>query len=299
MDDTRGQLLLSYLGVVVCYRPRWLVWENVPGVLSSHGGRDFGAFLGSLAKLGYGFAYRVLDAQYFGVPQRRRRVFVVGCLGDWRRAAAVLFERESLRGDSPPSRESRKGTTGVAAPGIIAFDGQNLIVNNETSAALDTTGDKHNRGMHVAIGFNWMNGGGYGDANDGLGITLEGVGPLQVCQSPAVATSQVAVVFESRFARNGRGAASDVVPPLKAQSGESGKGDAAPLLATATQVRRLTPRECERLQGFPDDYTLVPAKHAKLAADAPRYRALGNSMAVPVMRWIGERIQRVVNHGRT
>src|SRR5690606_2009167 len=95
---------------------RWVVWENVPGVLSSNGGRDFGTFLGGLAELGYGFAYRVLDAQYVrveshprAVPQRRRRVFVVGHLGDWRRAAAVLFERESLCGHPPPRREAGKG----------------------------------------------------------------------------------------------------------------------------------------------------------------------------------------------
>jgi len=131
-----------------------------------------------------------------------------------------------------------------------------------------------------------------------------------------------AVAFESRFARNGRGAPSDVVPPLKAQSGETGKGDAAPLVAfhnrqdpdvsgdvthplgakdnglglglgPQMQVRRLTPRECERLQGFPDDYTLIPVK-GKPAKDGPRYRALGNSMAVPVMRWIGKRIEEAV-----
>lgn len=111
MDDPRGNLALAYLQLARRLRPTWLVWENVPGVLSSNGGRDFGAFLGGLAQLGYGFAYRVLDAQYFGVPQRRRRVFVVGHLGDWRRAAAVLFERHSLSGHPAPSREA-----GQAAP---------------------------------------------------------------------------------------------------------------------------------------------------------------------------------------
>jgi DNA (cytosine-5)-methyltransferase 1 len=103
-----------------------------------------------------------------------------------------------------------------------------------------------------------------------------------------------AVAFESRIARNGRGAPSEVVPPLKAQSGESGKGDAAPLIATPMSVRRLTPRECERLQGFPDDYTLIPYR-GKPAADGPRYKALGNSKAVPVVRWIGRRIQQYLN----
>ena len=105
LDDPRGNLMLTFGAIAAKYRPKWLVWENVPGVLSSNGGRDFGAFLGLLGVLGYGFAYRVLDAQYFGVAQRRRRVFVVGCLGDWRSAAAVLFERHSLSGHPAPSRE--------------------------------------------------------------------------------------------------------------------------------------------------------------------------------------------------
>ena len=112
LDDPRGNLMLTFGSIARRYRPEWLVWENVPGVLSSNGGRDFGTFLGMLAELGYGFAYRVLDAQYFGVAQRRRRVFVVGHLGDWRRAAAVLFERQSLSGHPAPSREPREGTSG-------------------------------------------------------------------------------------------------------------------------------------------------------------------------------------------
>jgi DNA (cytosine-5)-methyltransferase 1 len=113
LADPRGNLMLTFGAIAARYRPKWLVWENVPGVLSSNGGRDFGAFLGMLGQLGYGFAYRVLDAQYFGVAQRRRRVFVVGCLGDWRSAAAVLFERHSLSGHPAPSRKA-----GKAAPTI-------------------------------------------------------------------------------------------------------------------------------------------------------------------------------------
>ena len=115
LDDPRGNLMLTFGAIAKRYRPQWLVWENVPGVLSSNGGRDFGAFLGMLAELGYGFSYRVLDAQYFGVAQRRRRVFVVGYLGDWHRAAAVLFERHSLSGHPAPSRQARKGTAASTA----------------------------------------------------------------------------------------------------------------------------------------------------------------------------------------
>lgn len=120
LADGRGNLALEYLRLAQRLRPKWLVWENVPGVLSSNGGRDFGSILGGMGELGYGFAYRVLDAQYvridgFGraVPQRRRRVFVVGYLGDWRRAAAVLFERASLQGNPAPRRQAGEGVAGT------------------------------------------------------------------------------------------------------------------------------------------------------------------------------------------
>ena len=106
MADPRGNLALRFLQLAGTLRPAWVVWENVPGVLSSNGGRDFGTFLGALGELGYGWAYRILDARYFGVPQRRRRPFVVGYLGDWRRAASVLLERESMCGHPPPRGEA-------------------------------------------------------------------------------------------------------------------------------------------------------------------------------------------------
>ena len=122
LADPRGNLMLTFLSLADAKKPRWIVWENVPGVLSSNGGKDFGTFLGALGELGYGFAYRVLDAQYVGgagaVPQRRRRVFVVGYLGDWRPAAAVLFERESLSRDSKPSRKKGQETTNDAEGGV-------------------------------------------------------------------------------------------------------------------------------------------------------------------------------------
>ena len=128
LADPRGNLCLTFLAIADKYRPEWLLWENVPGVLSSDGGRDFGAFLGGLGQLGYGWSYRVLDAQYvrvdgFGraVPQRRRRVFVVGNLRDWRRSAAVLFERESLHGNTAPRRETGQGTSGYAESSIGGY----------------------------------------------------------------------------------------------------------------------------------------------------------------------------------
>lgn len=117
LDDDRGNLAIEFCRLAGRLRPRWVVWENVPGVLSSNEGRDFGSILGALSELGYGCAWRVLDAQFFGVPQRRRRVFVVGHLGDWRRSAAVLLEREGLRRDTPARRTARQETAGDSVCG--------------------------------------------------------------------------------------------------------------------------------------------------------------------------------------
>lgn len=113
LRDPRGNLALTYLAIADKYRPRWVVWENVPGVLSSHGGRDFGAFLGGLADLGYGWAYRVLDAQFFGLAQRRKRVFVVGCAGNWSAAAEVLSLSPRGPRNPTPSRESGQRPAGT------------------------------------------------------------------------------------------------------------------------------------------------------------------------------------------
>ena len=162
LDDPRGNLTLEFVRLAARLRTRWLVWENVPGVLSIDGGQTFGAFLGALGEVGYGVAYRILDAQYIGVPQRRRRVFVVGHFGDWRRAAAVLFERQSLSGGTPPSREKRKsaptipscrtaggglGTDFDCDGGLIptAFGGNNLSGPIEVATACNAHGGPSGR----------------------------------------------------------------------------------------------------------------------------------------------------------
>ena len=117
LAEDRGNLALEFIKCVDRFSPKWVVWENVPGVLSSNEGKDLGTFLGALADIGYGFAYRVLDTQYIrtqrfprALPQRRRRIFVVGCLGDWKSAAKVLFDTKTLSGYPPPRREKAKGT---------------------------------------------------------------------------------------------------------------------------------------------------------------------------------------------
>jgi DNA (cytosine-5)-methyltransferase 1 len=303
MADERGNLALEYLRLADRTRPRWLVWENVPGVLSSDGGRDFGAFLGGMAELGYGFSYRVLDAQFFGLAQRRKRVFVVGHLGNWRSPAAVLFERHSLSGYSPPSRETGQESaarTGFGVAGSVSggygaklgtdesCQGSVIPWPAEICPTLDTYyGDKcgledqhvfnQRGGKFVPLSFGWQNSASQGDS-----VSPHITPTLDKSKTPAVLAineNQQGAVWESETAQ-----------ALNKGGGKPGQGYAA--IRQASTVRRLTPRECERLQGFPDDYTLVPYR-GKPAADGPRYKALGNSMAVPVMRWIGERIAAV------
>jgi DNA (cytosine-5)-methyltransferase 1 len=299
LDDPRGQLMLTFGAIAARYRPRWLVWENVPGVLSSSGGRDFGAFLGLLGHLGYGFAYRVLDAQFVrvdgyarAVPQRRQRVFVVGCLGDWRSAAAVLLERESLRGDLAPRRRpgetvapcSRAGAAN-GGPGHGARSGDSkdeLIVAHtlrgegfDISGTLEAAQSKGNRG-HGVLAF------------DTTQITSaanrSNPKPGDPCHTLAAGAHAPAVAFGWQNAA-AQGMAVDTISPTLDKSKH-------PATATAAAVRRLMPVECERLQGFPDGHTAIVYR-GKAAADGPRYRALGNSWAVNCARWLGRRIEAV------
>ena len=289
LSDPRGNLMLTYLAIAAQYQPKWLVWENVPGVLSSNRGRDFGTFLGALGQLGYGFAYRVLDAQYFGVAQRRKRVFVVGYLGDWKRAAAVLFERESLSGHPAPSREageevaptvtqgapfSRTGNERVEA-GAYVPDGPAKCLTSGVGQRYDFETE------NFPIAFGAQNSARQGDS------VSEHVTPtLDKSKTPAVATHSVAGTMLSRNTSGGFSNSID-------------HAAAGYMALQHMQVRRLTTTECERLQGFPDNYTQIPYRNkpAESCPDGPRYKAMGNSMAVPVMRWIGERINMVNSIG--
>ena len=230
IESPNGQLMLTFGAILEKYQPRWMVWENVPGVLSSNRGKDFGAFLGMLGELGYGFAYRVLNAEYFGVAQRRRRVFLVGYLRDWKRPASVLFEPESLQGDLAESQKERQRTT---------RDTENSVRNCSELPRVTPCLNGEELKRHVS--------------------------------------NQMIGNAESWF-----------YPEYL------GNVEEGALLAEGYQVRRLTPTECERLQGFEDGHTKIPYrnKSADECPDGPRYKALGNSMAVPVMQWIGERIMR-------
>ena len=203
LEDARGNLALHFLRIAKEKRPRWVIWENVSGVLSSGDGEDFATILQTMVESGYGICYRMLDSRFFGLPQNRRRVFVVGHSGgDWRRAAAVLFERQT------PSD--------------------------------DVTGGDH----------------------------AEGRIPVCTVRNAGNANARGVVVAEI----------------ISEAGGSDGKG----LGYDGKNLRRLTPTEEERRMGFSGTWTNIPN-----AVDSKRYKAIGNSMAVPVMRWIGEGIQTV------
>lgn len=300
LDDERGNLALEFLRLADRARPKWLVWENVPGVLSSNGGRDFGSILGGLVELGYGFAYRVLDAQFFGIPQRRRRVFVVGCAGDWRGAAAVLFERHSLSGNPPPSREKGEGIAPTIASRPSGGGGLGTDFDCDGGLISCEVADTLNVGASQTTGF-------FGDVVsmclnahpnrlDAESETLIAFDTTQITSKTNRCKPQVgdpshplaagahapAIAFGAQMS----------TPHWQSDHSDTLQAKNPKAVATGSSVRRLTPRECERLQGFPDDYTLI-AHRGKSAADGPRYKALGNSMAVPVMAWIGRRIEAV------
>jgi DNA (cytosine-5)-methyltransferase 1 len=321
-----------------------------------------------MAELGYGFAYRVLDAQYFGVPQRRRRVFVVGCFGDWRSATKVLFESESLSRDITPSRQEGKEIANCikASPSSYSSynparsEGNAVLVSNGVSAidlkdvSKTLTASYGTGGADLDIkplvlepksyaiaeniigrqAHNGGNGNGYSEEvmytlnatgvhgiaygfepgiakregnpsrfSEELSPTLRAVmgdnqvavahgfhvnarpdemkferelsGTLTACQRPGVAVDTYNGTIQG-----------DVTATMTAAGGSS--THSGPKVMQQMRVRRLTPMECERLQGFPDGYTNTPT-----SSDTTRYKALGNSMAVPVMRWIGKRISQL------
>jgi DNA (cytosine-5)-methyltransferase 1 len=378
MQDPRGNLTLTYLGLVDKLKPRWVVYENVPGLLSSNGGRDFGSFVGALGQLGYGWAMRILDAQHFGVPQRRRRVFVVACLGDWRAAAEVLSLREGLRGYLETGNKKRKSPAADAGAGVeagsliggIDYEHNAHGPNDVTGPLLkgSPTGGGHplpaiayrkskracsttdNETWVPADASNTLNNFDLGDTRtthavvqpvawtqnqreevrllgDKVGaIALPGTHQTNYIAEPKVYENHpndsritgpldVAPTVVSRFGTGGgnvplvnneavtfqpgnlrREAGADpsfttTTTTLKASAGDQTPHVAIPPMA----VRRLTPVECERLQGFHDNWSRISwkGKPAEECPDGPRYKACGNSMAVPVMRWIGERIAAV------
>jgi len=269
MADPRSGLWREVVRLLAETRAGWFLGENVPGLLSVNDGDDFGVVVHDLGTLGYGGASRVLDAQFFGVPQRRRRVFLVGCLGDQRRPVEVLAEPEGGGGDPPAGRAPGQGVaatltrgssgSGVSAPGRRQEDDVNLVVST-----LQGGGRRGHRidaesaagGHLIPMTFQKVIRSGERDADGNL--------PPEVWDTRPVAAT------------------------LNCGDNTSESRATELIVQAETVVRRLTPRECERLQGFPDDWTAT--SNGKPQADSARYRQMGNAVAVPCVEWIARRI---------
>ena len=295
LADPRGNLALTFLGLADKLKPKWIIWENVPGVLSSEGGRDFGSFLGALVQLGYGFAYRVLDAQYVGgpraVPQRRRRVFVVACLGDWRAAAEVLSLREGLRGYLASGGKKRKSVAPDVGSGVEA-DSKGVAIPYRKSKRAQSVTD--NETWVLANSSNTLNNFDLGDTRTTHAV-INNVAPTVTSSGPPYSRTGNERVEAEALAITTQTANCEISGTLRANPGSGWRSDGTPVepvVMTAIAVRRLTPNECYRLQGFPDNWGRIPwkGKPAEECPDGPQYKAAGNSMAVPSMFWIGNRI---------
>lgn len=358
LDDERGNLALEFIRILMRKRPKWFLWENVPGVLSSTGGADFAAILsgftgtdvepqkfttsGVISGPFYSVAWRVLDSQYIGVPQRRRRVFVVGHLGnDWRPPTAVLFERKSMRGHTSPRKRTRQETAGAAegSAGTKVFRKLSITQFEEdtVSSTVARRDYKSPTDLVVYDPATYCISGNTVDRatkQNGTGVTDTGVFTLTKTDRHAIVYDTTKGCLNPSAPQAWRVHSTDSVSPCL-DAGKPGPGthiilapntQPIPINTMAVQgrpsdkgrmgtgigepgdpqntlskahhhalfipshyiVRRLTPLECERLQGFPDNYTNV----ADLS-DSARYAAIGNSMTVNVMRWIGKRINYV------
>ncbi len=302
---------------------RFLLWENVPGAFSSSKGRDFAVVVERMAGLadgsldvppkGWGLEgaavgeqglveWAVLDAQFFGVAQRRRRVFALLDTGDWAGRPPVLLEPARLRGDPPsrraPGQDAAAGARAGAATGVDSTsDGGG---DGRRSGVIDCSPE----GISGTVSSKWVKGTGgpAGDEHYNLVVPPSFDWPQEIAD-PVVVGENKTWTHEGTTFRTRNLVPAPIAfdttqithPENRTRAVPDGPTGALavqqqpPAIATPMAVRRLTPLECERLQGFPDGYTLIPYR-GKPAADGNRYKALGNSMAVPVMRWIGERL---------
>jgi len=364
LDDDRGQLTIKFLeladAIDTVRRNRGepeciIVWENVPGVLSTKD-NALGCFLAELAGESeplqpagkrwsdagcvYGskraIAWRVLDAQYFGLAQRRRRVFVVASARNGFDPAAVLFEFEGVRRDTAPSRESGKAVAPTIAgcanggglgtdfdcdggviqqsiafePGLLKREGTHFY-HEHTGTIRSDPGDNAMAVASVVFHESLQSA-----STENLSPALGAMNPTAVLQPVCVTGDRThalkaegfdgsedgtgrghpIIAFPANLSATQHASAENIAPAMGAKNPtavamQAGKQHG---VGTAMQVRRLTPVECERLQGFPDNYTAIPwrKKPADECSDGSRYKALGNSMAVPVMAWIGSRIDQ-------
>ena len=273
----RSWLFYEFARIIEEFAPGGVLIENVPGLLSSGERRDMGAAVGRLGELGYGVAWRVCDAQWWGVAQQRRRVFIVGCAGaDVRRAAQILFESESLPWNPAPSREAGQGVARRLA--------------NGSGSSHDASEDGTGRGVPLVP----IHAAGCGNANN-LGVGRVG-GPMHTLDSTGDAAVAFAIQERAVSENETNGPQGKGFQEWRAFTLEARHHSQAVALASEpgmkqqtyvnrSGVRRLTPKECLRLQGLPDDWL-----DGLDLSDSAKYRMIGNSVAVPVLEWIGKRM---------
>jgi len=336
MADERSGLWGEVKRVLAEQRPTWFLGENVVGILSVNRGRDWLTVIRDLAELRFRYAWRVLDAQFAGVPQRRRRVFLVANSGDGPHPGEILFESEIGPWDTPPSREagagvagslsSSAGSGGLGGVGCSKSSITSRVVAAPTANGVGTCGADDNQGQAghlVATGITARYGkGADSDATDTLicgplqtGSTPEGHG-MEGVNDQAVASGHVVpVAYQCHGSdvgrmgtlRSGHGDVQSGVPfvpvafqPKASITQSMNPSEVCPTLGITKQpgiaydmaVRRILPIEAERLMGFPDNWTQF-GEHGEEVADGPRYRMLGNSIAVPVVEWIAGRMLAV------
>ena len=295
LAEDRGNLALEFIKLAERIKPKWILWENVPGILSSNKGKDLATFLGALAELRYGFAYRVLNTEFVrtqrfprALPQRRRRIFVVGCLGDWRSSAEVLFDRETMSSNSTPRRkkseeiarksgENIKNSFGKLSKTTIRQVRSDEYTEDNVAGTLAARDYKSATDLVIMReSQTGSNGKPWNDDGVSWSTTADDRYTVVETNTP----DKVARVYKE-----------EVSPTLNAMTG----GNRQPVIMRNNVIRRLTPIEVERLQGFPDNYTQVPYRN-KPKEDAPvskRYEACGRAMSINVMEWLGSRIQKV------
>ena len=312
LDGERTGLFFEFARIVKIFKPQWLVFENVPGLLSSNGRRDFARVLGELGECGYMLAYRVLDSQYFGVAQRRRRVFIVGSLGNGR-CTEILFESESLCRNPVEGRktgtditQSLTGRLGGGGPDDNKAQGGFMIPEKSTSiSAHHAKGtDSDMTQTHIVHPLKARADGSEDGTGRGTPIVPVAFQSKTSAQNsmnpsdkvPALSVGKCggsAVAFTERTRKEGRNL--EVPEELSYALTNPGAGGRSHCRAICNNVgvRRLTPRECERLQGFPDDYTRYGMEDGKKIeiSDTQRYRMLGNAVTRTVSMWIGKRVQ--------
>ena len=291
----RSGLWREFRRIIADFTPGIVLIENVPGLLSSNNGRDMGTILGALGQLGYRWSYRILDSQYFGVAQRRQRVFSVGSLGGWPHPAEILFDSESVSGNSAPSREASADVATCVRGGTEVSSNERVndvasVTHTLLGEGFDGGEDGTGRGTPIVpVAFSSKDCGQ--DAGEVAPTMrsmnfdkshMNGGGQLAVAYSLQAGTvnartTQQAVAYQCHGSDIGK------MGTLMTDSGH------IPFVEHEMVVRRLTPRECERLQSFPDDWSRY-GHDGKEISDSARYGMLGNAVTVNVAHWLGSRI---------